>query len=48
MIDSGDLNEGEELTLRASALGYAPKERTVIPTTGWQTAVVFELSRIHE
>jgi hypothetical protein len=40
------LNEGEELTLRASASGYAAKEITVVPTLGPQTAVTFELSRI--
>ena len=40
------VNEGEELTLRASASGYAVKEITVVPKSGGQSAVLFELSRI--
>jgi hypothetical protein len=40
------LNEGEELTLRASAAGYTAQEITVVPKVGPQTAVAFELSRI--
>ena len=41
------LNVGEELTLRASALGYAAKETTVVPTPrDGQTAVSIVLSRI--
>jgi hypothetical protein len=40
-----ELKQGEELTLRASASGYAAKEITVLPTGGGP-AVVFELSRI--
>ena len=39
------LNQGDELTLRASALGYAAKETTVIPTPGGQTAVSIVLSK---
>ena len=39
-------NQGEELTLRASALGYAAKETTVVPTPGGQTAVSIVLSKI--
>ena len=41
------LNVGEEITLRASASGYAAKEIAVVPTSGGQRAVTFELSRIH-
>ena len=41
-----ELNLAEELTLRASATGYAAQEITVTPTWGWQTAVTFELSKI--
>jgi hypothetical protein len=41
------LIEGQELTLRSSAAGYTAKEITVIPRSGPQTAVTFELSRIH-
>jgi len=40
------LNEGQELTLRSSAAGYAAKEITVIPRSGPQTAVTFELFRM--
>jgi hypothetical protein len=40
------LNSGEELTLRASAAGYAAKEMNVVPTSGGQSAVTFELSRM--
>ncbi len=40
------LNVGEELTLRASAPGYAAKETTVVPTPGGQSAVSIVLSRI--
>jgi hypothetical protein len=40
------LNAGEELTLRASAPGYLAKEITVVPTTGVQRAVVFELQKV--
>jgi hypothetical protein len=41
------LNEGEELTLRASASGYAAKEITVVPTSSeGQTALSIVLSRI--
>ena len=41
-----DLNVGEEITLRASASGYAAKEITVVPTPGGQFAVPIVLSRI--
>jgi hypothetical protein len=41
-----DLNVGEELTLRASAAGYAANEETVIPTPGGQFAIPIVLSRI--
>ena len=49
--DPGDvkfdgLTLGEELTLRASAVGHAAKERTVVPTSGAQTAVPIVLSKI--
>ena len=40
------LNVGDELTLRASAPGYAAKETTVVPTPGGQSAVSIVLSRI--
>src|SRR5687767_1783912 len=36
---------GVELTLRASAPGYEPAEQSVIPATGEQYAVTFELSK---
>lgn len=45
MIFDG-LNEGEEVTLRASASGYASKEITVIPTFGGQSAVSITLSKV--
>jgi hypothetical protein len=41
-----DLTPGVEMTLRASASGYAPQEKTVVPTLGPQTAVIFVPSRI--
>jgi hypothetical protein len=34
------------MTLRVSALGYAEEERTVVPSTGPQTAVIFAPPRI--
>ena len=40
------LTLGEELTLRASAVGHAAKERIVVPTSGAQTAVPIVLSKI--
>ena len=40
------LNVGDELTLRASAPGYAAKETNVVPTPGGQSAVSIVLSRI--
>jgi hypothetical protein len=39
------LTVGEELTLRASAVGYAAKERLVVPTPGGQFAVPIVLSK---
>jgi hypothetical protein len=39
------LNEGDALTLRASAWGYAAKETTVVPTPGGQTAISIVLSK---
>jgi hypothetical protein len=41
-----DLYVGEELTLRASAAGYAANEKTVSPTPGGQFALPIVLSRI--
>lgn len=41
-----DLTPGVEMTLRASASGYAPQEKAVVPTLGPQTAVIFVPSRI--
>jgi uncharacterized protein (DUF39 family) len=40
-----DLTPGVAITLRASASGYAPQEKTVVPTLGPQTAVIFTPSR---
>jgi hypothetical protein len=40
-----DLTPGVEMTLRASASGYAAQEKTVVPV-GAQTAVLFEPTRI--
>jgi hypothetical protein len=41
-----DLTAGVAMTLRVSAPGYAEAERTVVPSSGAQTAFVFTLSRI--
>jgi hypothetical protein len=40
-----ELVEGVELTMRASAPGYATEEKTVVPTFGGQQAVTFVLFR---
>lgn len=40
-----DLTPGVEMTLRASAPGYATQEKTVTPTSGGQMVTVMELSR---
>ena len=41
-----DLTPGVEMTLRASASGYAAQEKTVVPSLGGQVAVLFAPSRI--
>jgi hypothetical protein len=41
-----DLTPGVEMTLRASASGYAALEKTVVPSSGPQMAVLFAPSRI--
>jgi hypothetical protein len=41
-----DLTPGVEMTLRASASGYAAQERNVVPSSGPQMAVLFATSRI--
>jgi hypothetical protein len=41
-----DLTPDVEMTLRASAFGYVAQERTVIPTSGPQMAVLFTRSRL--
>ena len=41
-----DLTPGVEMTLRVSAGGYAVEEKTVLPSSGPQMAVVFAPSRI--
>ena len=41
-----DLTPGVEITLRASASGYAAQEKTVVPSLGSQMAVLFAPSRI--
>jgi hypothetical protein len=45
-VDFRDLTPGEEMTLRASASGYAAQERTVVPSLGPQMAVLFVMARI--
>jgi hypothetical protein len=40
------LRPGLTMTLRASARGYAPQEKIVVPTLGPQMAEIFDLSRI--
>ena len=41
-----DLVPGVALTLRASAAGYADQEKTLLPSVGEQSAVIFRTSRI--
>jgi hypothetical protein len=41
-----DLTVGSEMTLRATASGYAAQERAVVPTGGAQMAVLFTPVRI--
>jgi hypothetical protein len=41
-----DLTPGVEMTLRASAPGYEAQEKTVVPSLGFQMAVLFTPSRI--
>jgi len=41
-----NLTPGVELTLRSSAMGYAPEEKTVVPHGGAQTAVILAPSPI--
>jgi hypothetical protein len=41
-----DLTPGVEMTLRASASGYAAQERNVVPSLGGQMAVLLAPSRI--
>ena len=41
-----ELNVGEELIFRASASGFAAKERAVVPTSGQQSTIHIALSRI--
>ena len=40
-IEFKDLTPGVEMTLRASAPGYLPQTKTIVPTLGPQTAVIF-------
>jgi hypothetical protein len=40
-----DLTPGVEMTLRASAAGYAAQEKTVVPASGPQQALLFAPSR---
>jgi len=35
-----NLTPGVEMTLRTSAVGYAPVEKTVVPSLGPQTALI--------
>jgi hypothetical protein len=44
-VEFKNLTAGVEITLRASAAGYVPEDKTVIPTTGPQRAVIFWLRR---
>ncbi len=44
-VEFKNLTPGVEMTLRASASGYAPEEKTIIPTMGPQMAVIFALRR---
>ena len=41
-----DLTPGVEMTLRVAAFGYAEEERTVVPSSGPQMAVIFAPSPI--
>ena len=41
-----NLTAGVEMTLRSSAMGYAPEEKTVVPHGGAQTAVILAPSPI--
>jgi hypothetical protein len=41
-----DLKPGVEMTLGASAAGYAAQEKTVVPHSGVQTAVLLTPSRV--
>jgi hypothetical protein len=41
-----NLTPGVEMTLRASAPGYAAKEVTVVPTSGGQMALLIEPTRL--
>ena len=42
-----DLTPGVAMTLRATAPGWAPLEKTVVPSSGPQQAVLFTLSGTH-
>jgi hypothetical protein len=44
-IEFNGLTPGVEMTLRASAPGYTSQERTVVPSSGPQTAMTFVLYR---
>ena len=44
-VDFRNLTPGVEMTLRASASGYVPEEKTVIPKTGGQMATIFSLRK---
>ena len=44
-VEIKNLTAGVEITRRASAAGYVPEEKTVIPTMGPQMAVIFWLRR---
>jgi hypothetical protein len=41
-----NLTPGVEMTLRTSAVGYAPVEKTVVPSSGPQTALILVPARI--
>lgn len=41
-----NLTAGVEMTLRSSAMGYVPEEKTVVPHFGAQTAVILAPSPI--
>jgi hypothetical protein len=42
-----DLIPGMEMTIRASAPGYTAQERTIVPSSGSQQAVLFVPARTH-